>query len=85
MHTAFPRSDYYEPSAPLRHHQPTVDLPADQQAAGREGQHRNGSHVHHVPVDRIDAQLCRCSLANGYAAGFHRGLRTDINDRLRSR
>ena len=38
MYTAFPCSDYYGPSAPSRHHQPTVDLPADQLAAGREGQ-----------------------------------------------
>ncbi|MDQ3542963.1 MAG: hypothetical protein M3431_03730, partial [Actinomycetota bacterium] len=62
-----------------------MDLPADQQAAGRVGQHRNGSHVHHVPVDRIGAQLSPCSLATGYAAGIHRGLPTDINGRLRSR
>jgi hypothetical protein len=85
MCTAFLCSDYYGPSAPSRHHQPTVDLPADQLAAGREGQHRDGSHVHHVPVDRIGAQLSPCSLANGYAAGIHRGLLTDINGRLRSR
>lgn len=85
MCIAFRCSDYYEPSVPSRRHQPTVDLPADQLAAGREGQHRNGSHVHHAPVDRIDAQLSPCSLANGYAAGIHRGLPTDINSRLRSR
>ena len=85
MYTAFPCSDYYGPSAPSRHHQPTVDLPSDQLAAGRVGQHRNGSHVHHAPVDRIGAQLSPCSLANGYAAGIHRGLPTDINRRLRSR
>ena len=85
MCTAFPCSDYYGPSAPSRRHQPTVDLPADQLAAGREGRPRNGSHVHHVPVDRIGAQLCPCSLANGYAAGIHRGLPTDVNGRLRSR
>ena len=85
MCTALLCSDYYEPSAPSRRHQPTVDLPADQLAAGREGQPRNGSHVHHVPVDRIGAQLSPCSLANGYAAGFHRGLLADIRSRLRSR
>ena len=85
MCTAFPCSDYYGPSAPSRRHQPTVDLPADQLAAGREGRPRNGSHVHHVPVDRIGAQLSPCSLANGYAAGIHRGLPTDVNGRLRSR
>lgn len=63
MYAAFLHSDYYELSAPSRHQQPTMDLPANQQAAGREGQHRDGSHVHHVSVDRIDAQLNRCSLA----------------------
>jgi hypothetical protein len=61
MYTAFPCSDYYEPSALLWRHQSTVDLPVDQQAAGRRGQHHNSSHVHHAPVDRIDAQLCPCS------------------------
>lgn len=85
MCPAFPCSDYYGPSAPLPRHQPTVDLPIDQLAAGREGQHRNGSHVHHAPVDRIGAQLNPCSLANGYAADIHRGLPTDVNGRLRSR
>ena len=85
MCPAFLGSDYYGPSAPSRRQQPTVDLPADQQAAGRVGQPRDGSHVHHVPVDRIGAQLNPCSLANGYAAGIHRGLPTDIRSRLRSR
>ena len=70
MYTAFPCSDYYEPSVPFRHQQPTMDLPADQQAAGRVGQHRNGSHVHFAPVDRIDVQLCRCSLAKGTPQTF---------------
>jgi len=50
----------------------TVSLPVDQLAAGREGQPRDGSHVHHVPVDGIGAQLCRYSLAPGYAAGLPR-------------
>jgi hypothetical protein len=40
-----------------------VSLPADQLAAGREGQPRDGSHVHRVTIDGIDAQLCRYSLA----------------------
>jgi hypothetical protein len=40
-----------------------MSLPADQLAAGRGGQPRDGSHVHHVSVDGIDVQLCRYSLA----------------------
>ena len=63
MWTAFPPPDYYGPSAPLRHHQPTVSLPAAALAERREGQYRNGSHVHCMPVGRIGAQLCRYSLA----------------------
>ena len=46
-----------EGSAPSRGHQPTAGLPADQLAAGRGGQPRDGSHVHHAPVDGIGAQL----------------------------
>ena len=70
MCTAFPCSDYYGPSVPYRRHQPTVDLPANQRAAGREGQPRDGSHVHHVPVDRIGAQLSPCSLAPATPQAF---------------
>jgi hypothetical protein len=72
MWSAFPTPDYYGPSAPTPGRQLTVCLPADQLAAGREGRPGDGSHVHHVPVDRIGAQLCRCSLAIRYAADLLR-------------
>jgi len=63
MWTAFPSSDYYGPSAPTPGRQLTVSLPAAQLAAARGGRPDEGSHVHHVPVGRIGAQLCRYSLA----------------------
>jgi hypothetical protein len=85
MRPAFPTSDYYGPSAPSRSRQLTVSLPAAAQAGRRVGRLRNGSHVHHVPVERIGAQLCRYSLAAGTPQTFPDGLPTDINRRLRSR
>lgn len=85
MWPAFPASDYYGPSAPPQSRQLTVSLPAAALAGQRVGRLRNGSHVHHVPVERIDAQLCRCSLAAGTPQTFPDGLPTDINRRLRSR
>ncbi|HSH58285.1 MAG TPA: hypothetical protein VK988_01340 [Acidimicrobiales bacterium] len=46
MWPAFPASEYYGDSATTRRHQRASRLPADQLAAGREGQHRVASHVH---------------------------------------
>jgi hypothetical protein len=63
MWPAFPASDYYEGSVPSRRQQPTTSLPASALAGRREGQRRDGSHVHHTPVDGGGAQLCPCSLA----------------------
>ena len=63
MWSAFPTSDYYGSSAPPRRHQPTTGLPADQLAAGREGDRRDGSHVHLDPFDGVGAQLCPCNIA----------------------
>ena len=57
MQTAFPSSDYYGPSAPPRGHQPTADLPAIAHIGRREGRLRDGSHVHHVSIDGVGAQL----------------------------
>ena len=70
MCTAFPCSDYYESSVPSWRHQPTTNLPADQQAAGREGGHHNGSHVHREPFDRRGAQLCPCGFATPTPQAF---------------
>src|SRR3954454_8428626 len=71
MRPAFPASDYYRPSAPTRRHQPTASLPT----AG--GRHRDGSHVHHVSIDGIGAQLFPCSIATSTPQTFLRGLTTD--------
>ena len=63
MWSALPTSDYYEGSAPSRAHQSTTDLPAAAHTGRRGGRPRNGSHVHHAPVDGGGAQLCPGSLA----------------------
>src|SRR3954453_9622229 len=57
MRPAFPASDYYGPSVPVRRHQPTASLPTTR------GRHRDGSHVHHASIDGIGAQLFPCSIA----------------------
>jgi hypothetical protein len=62
MYVAFPRSDYYGPSAPLPGHQQTACLPAAALAGRQVGGPGNGSHVHHAPVDGGGAQLFPCSL-----------------------
>lgn len=85
MCPAFPASDYYGPSVPSPGRQLTVSLPALVLAARGEGRPRDGSHVHHVPVDRVGAQLRRCSLAAGTPQAFPSSLPTDVNSRLRSR
>ena len=65
MWPAFPTSDYYEGSAPLRGQQSTANLPATGLAGRRGGQPRSGSHVHHRPVDGGGARLFPCSFALG--------------------
>jgi hypothetical protein len=76
MWPAFPTSDYYRPSAPPRRHQPTADLSANARN-GRNGQHRGGSHVHHVSIDGVGAQLFPLQHRHEYAADLLRGLATD--------
>ena len=70
MWPAFPTADYYEGSAPSRAHQSTTDLPATTLDGRRGGRPRDGSHVHHAPVDKGGAQLCSCSLATGTPQAF---------------
>ncbi len=76
MWTAFPPSDYYDPSAPPRRHQPATGLPAGQQAAGRGGTAGGGSHVHHQTVRRGRRPAIPLRPRHGYPAALHRGLPT---------
>ncbi len=46
MYVAFPRSDYYEDSAPPRCCRLTTSLPVPGLAGRGEGGHQGGSHVH---------------------------------------
>src|SRR5215207_1638274 len=57
MWPAFPTADYYGPSAPTPRHRPTASLPA------HDGQHEDGSHVHHFSIDGIGVRLFPCSIA----------------------
>jgi len=51
MWTAFPSSDYYDPSVPSLRHRPATDLPGGELDAHREGDRWDGSHVHSEPID----------------------------------
>ena len=84
MQPAFPASDYYDPSAPSRRHQPATDLPTDQLAADREGSHRDGSHVHSRTTRQGRCPTMPLRLRHGYAADIRRGLPTSDIDRPRS-
>ena len=70
MWPAFPASDYYGGSVPSPSRQPTAGLPVAALGGRREGRLGNGSHVHHVPVDRMGAQLFPCSIATGTPQAF---------------
>jgi len=70
MWTAFPSSEYYGGSVPSRSQQQTVCLPAATLAARSDGRSRDGSHVHHVPIDGGSAQLFPGSLATSTPQTF---------------
>ena len=76
MWPAFPASDYYGSSAPPHRHRPAMRLPAGQLAAAREGDQRDGSHVHSRTVRRGRRPAMPLQHRHGYAAGLHRGLPT---------
>jgi hypothetical protein len=67
-----------------RLHQTTC-LSHQPRGSGTAGTMRDGSRVHREPIDQLGTQLCPGSIANGYAADFHRGLPTGTLNRLRSR
>jgi hypothetical protein len=85
MWTAFPSPDYYGGSAPCRTHRVTTTLPADVLAARREGQTRQGSHVHCVSIGGVGAQLCSGSIATSTPQAFLVASRADVNSRPGSR
>lgn len=65
MYLAFPRSDYYEDSAPSQGHRPTTSLPAPGHDSRTEGRPQDGSHVH---CDRSTSEapsFSPCSIATG--------------------
>ena len=76
MWPAFPTSDYYRSSAPSHRRQPAMRFPAGQLAATREGDRRDGSHVHSRTVRRGRRPAMPLQHRHGYAAGLHRGLPT---------
>ena len=64
MRAAFPRPDYYGPSAPRPGYQRTTRLPAASRPAGRnEAGTRGGSHVHHLSITGLGPQLCPSGIA----------------------
>ena len=69
MYTAFPCSDYYGSSAPLRRRRPATGLPRHD-GRGR----RSGSHVHPRTLQRGRWPAMPLQPRHGYAAVFHRGL-----------
>jgi hypothetical protein len=85
MWRAFPSSDYYGGSAPGRTQRATVALPAGPLAADREGQARQGSHVHCVTVGGVGAQLCSGSISASTPQAFLAASRTGVNHRPGSR
>jgi hypothetical protein len=85
MYGPFVRSDYYGVSAPPRAFNRRCVYPTNPDGSGAAGTMRDGSRVHREPIDQLGIQLCPGSIANGYAADFHRGLPTGTPGRLRSR
>lgn len=76
MYEAFPRSDYYGPSASPRSHRQTTRQP-DPQTSGKG---RRSGASWWFPRSLLTARGVRCPAMplryrHGYAAGIHRGLR----------
>jgi hypothetical protein len=69
MCAAFPRSDYYGPSVPLRGHQQTACLPAAANTGG-EGGHETVPTFITGPLDGVGAQLCPCNIATSTPQTF---------------
>ena len=74
MWTAFPPSDYYGPSAPLRRHRPATGVPSCVPSGMTGRDRRSGSHVHLGSVPQAWCPAMPQRLRHGYAAGIHHGL-----------
>ena len=79
MYTAFPCSDYYGSSAPLRRRRPATGLP---RRTGRD--QRSGSHVPSRTLQRGRCPAMPLQPRHGYAAVLHRGLLADDINRPKS-
>jgi hypothetical protein len=84
MWAAFPPSDYYDPSAPPRRHQPATGLPAGQRAADRGGTAGAVPTFTTRPFDGVGAQLCPCGLATATPQPFTVASLPATSNRLRS-
>ena len=65
MYTAFPCSDYYGSSAPLRRHRPATGLPRCD-----AGTDEVVPTFTLEPFDGVGAQLCPCNLATATPQSF---------------
>ena len=75
MYTAFPCSDYYDPSVPSGRHQPRRAFPSAAQAGQRGGTVRKVPTFTLEPIDGVGAQLCPCGIATTSCV-HRRGIRT---------
>jgi len=84
MHAAFPRPDYYGPSAPHPGYQRTTRLPATPRPAGGDAAGAGGgSHVHHLSVAGLGPQLCPSGIAMVTPQSFSMASRTGLGNPAR--
>lgn len=69
---AFPRSDYYDPSAPPCPRRRTTHQPGTCRLwpRRRSREPHGGSHVHCQPIGGLGAQLCPCDIATATPQAF---------------
>jgi hypothetical protein len=78
MREAFPRSDYYGPSAPPHSHRLTTRQPDLPRLAEHDGTGTAGWFPRSLQTGRqVRRPAMPLRYRDGYAAGFHRGLRDE--------
>jgi hypothetical protein len=78
MYEAFPRSDYYGPSAPPHGHRLTMRQPEPAALAERGASGASRWFPRSLQTDRqVRRPAMPLRYRHGYAAGFHRGLRRE--------